>query len=95
MTEYIEREAALRFQDELEPVLCMPPDKSGVFSATRDAELVSYIQNIPAADVKKPLKGWWGKYGNTDYFFCSCCCHIFEKKTAFCPDCGAEMREAR
>ena len=57
MVEYIEREAALAFQDELEPVMCLPmhfpQEKQGTigFSATKDADLVAYLQAIPTADV--------------------------------------------
>ena len=56
MKEYIEREAILAFQNELEPCICWDPD-GNVFSTTKDTDLVSFICNLPAADVeeKRPV----------------------------------------
>ena len=53
MAEYINREAVLKFQDELEPCICWPRygDGSPCFSATKDIDLVQFIKDIPAADV--------------------------------------------
>lgn len=51
MAEYIEKEKALAFQNELEPRLCRSAATGEVFIATKDADLVAYLQSIPAADV--------------------------------------------
>lgn len=51
MTEYIEREAALAFQNELEPMVCKNIMTDELFSATKDSDLVAFLQNIPSADV--------------------------------------------
>ena len=51
MAEYIEREAALKFQNELEPLLCRNVVTHDIMSATKDADLVEYLRSIPAADV--------------------------------------------
>lgn len=52
MAEYIEKEKALAFQNELEPLLCRSAATGEVFSATKDADIVAYLQSIPAADVR-------------------------------------------
>ena len=51
MAEYIEREAALAFQNELEPMVCKSIMTDELFSATKDSDLVAFLQNIPSADV--------------------------------------------
>lgn len=53
MAEYIEREKALAFQNELEPCLCRSAATGEVFSATKDADLVAYLQSIPAVNVRE------------------------------------------
>lgn len=50
--EYIEREAALAFQNEVEPLLCRNVVTHDIMSATKDADMVKYLQSIPAADVR-------------------------------------------
>ena len=50
--EYIEREAALAFQNEVEPLLCRNVVTHVIMSATKDADMVKYLQSIPAADVR-------------------------------------------
>lgn len=49
MAEYIEREAALAFQNEVEPVIAFNGEQT--FTTTRDSDMVSYLNSIPAADV--------------------------------------------
>lgn len=51
MAEYIKREAALAFQNEVEPLLCRNVVTHDIMSATKDADMVKYLQSIPAADV--------------------------------------------
>lgn len=51
MAEYIEREAALAFQNELGPMVCKSIMTDELFSATKDSDLVAFLQNIPSADV--------------------------------------------
>lgn len=51
MAEYIERDSALAFQNELEPMVCKSIMTDELFSATKDSDLVAFLKNIPAADV--------------------------------------------
>ena len=53
------------------------------------------IKNIPAADVRPVARGKWRKIGKNSFIFvCSACDKTFPHKTSFCPNCGADMREA-
>lgn len=48
------------------------------------------------ADEKPWERGKWIFYehgDNFDYYLCSQCSHISDDITAFCPDCGADMRD--
>lgn len=107
MAEYIEREAALRFQDELEPVICKSVETGALFSATKDVDLTSYLYALPAADVRPVVRGKWVaekedvEWGcSTVRYRCSHCGRLphFDKESFkfllsdFCPKCGADMR---
>ena len=50
MAEYIEREAAIAFMNEVEPCICCNPD-GVVFAATKDSSMLEFLRAIPAADV--------------------------------------------
>jgi hypothetical protein len=97
MADYIEREAALRFQDELEPVICKSVETGALFSATKDADLTSYLIALPAADVRPVVRGKWtlNKDGSGT---CSVCgreqseCWDLDNWDNFCHFCGADMR---
>lgn len=56
MTEYIEREAVLMFQTELTPCICVSTHDWDIVCATKDADLVRYIESIPAADVVEVVR---------------------------------------
>lgn len=103
MTDYISREAALAFQDELAVLLCKDVVTGDVMSATKDADLVKYLLSIPAADVRPVVRGKWK---NNHCSACGMmpmgeeiweCCDFtppkFEWFMNFCPNCGADMRE--
>lgn len=48
------------------------------------------------ADEKPWERGKWifcEHRNNFDYYLCSQCSHISDDITAFCPDCGADMRD--
>lgn len=104
MTEYIDRDAALAFQNELEPVVCKSIMTDELFSATKDSDLIAFLQKIPAADVRPVVRGEWApvrrKDGSID-FRCTACRKFsfhngeFRKKYRFCPGCGADMRKER
>jgi hypothetical protein len=63
--EYIERDAALAFQNEVEPLLCRNVVTHDIMSATKGADMVKYLQSIPAADVRHVVMckdcGHWNK----------------------------------
>ena len=59
MAEYIEREAALAFQNELSMLLCKDVVTGDVMSATKDADLVKYLLSLPTADVRPVVRGKW------------------------------------
>lgn len=99
MAEYIDREQELAFQDELEPVLCWSQmGQPEMFSATKDVDLVEYLQLIPAANVQPVKRGEWialpHEYGNeAKSFACSRCGRMQKEKTPYCAKCGAKMEE--
>jgi hypothetical protein len=74
MAEYIEREAALAFQNEVEPLLCRNVVTHDIMSATKDADMVKYLQSIPAADVRPVVL----------------CLHCVNWETSWAPNCGKE-----
>lgn len=101
MAEYIDREAALAFQNELEPMVCKSIMTDELFSATKDSDLVAFLQNIPSADVAPVKRGTWVDMG--DFEQCSVCTgtHLKEftsyygkvtwVRSNYCPNCGARM----
>ena len=108
MSDYIEREKVLKYQDELEPCICcsIGQDATELFTATRDSSLINYIQSIPAADVRPVKRGKWGNRwicSNMCGYEYACSCSVcgnptyrmslMEKMPNFCPNCGADMRE--
>lgn len=49
---------------------------------------------IPAADVREVVRGKWQKIGQLGVVVvCSVCGKSPDRKTNFCPNCGADMRE--
>lgn len=54
--DYILRKDALAFQDEIEPSFCFDNKTRNIFSATKDADLVAYLNAIPAADVVEVVR---------------------------------------
>ena len=97
---YIDRDAALNYQNEVEPCLGRTAHTGEVFSATRDDALVKYLEQIPAADVRPVVRGHWEE-DCAGAAVCSVCGeYAFETSTHhlcgwfpnFCPNCGADMR---
>lgn len=92
MTEYIERDAALKKQ-------------RWSFHTDENVVFVSDIAAIPAADVMQVRHGRWDDVG--DFEQCSVChgTHLKEVQTyygkaiwlkmAYCPNCGAKMDGGR
>lgn len=67
------------------------PDRDYYEGGGYDAVSCEQIDKAPT--VKRP-QGEWIKEEDTGLIGCSCC-HIvwLRGKTAFCPNCGADMRE--
>ena len=90
MAEYIKRGSAI------DAVL-------DVFYDTTDIDLSgekleAAILNVPAADVEPVKRGMWGKVYKSkvtvsDGYVSSCCDMWNERRTRYCPNCGARMDE--
>lgn len=54
------------------------------------------IESIPAADVRPVVRGKWIDHqeGRWIYAKCSECGTLHDVKSNFCPNCGADMRNA-
>jgi hypothetical protein len=97
MAEYIEREAALEFQDKIEPELFCKnlngermQSCSETFSASN---LIRFIRSIPAADVVAVRHGRWisGKCDQCGEHAPYWCLATTYYKSNYCPNCGAKM----
>lgn len=85
MGEFIEREAALREFDT--------NGSRFVYGLRTCRAVQSRINLIPAADVRPVVRGEWVKNGWS--IRCSICRYDMPFSTRnFCPNCGADMREA-
>ena len=55
------------------------------------------LERIPPADVRPMVRGRWIPFTSEaagDIWYCSACDIGFAHRTDFCPNCGADMREA-
>lgn len=68
MAEYIERETALAFMNEVEPCICHNSD-GVVFTATKDSDMLDYLRSIPAADVVPVPEGGIGEMSDGYHTF--------------------------
>lgn len=89
MTEYIEREAALREIERRETF--MVGDKYISVDSMK-----TFIKNRPAADVAPVVHGRWVTYyrsGTTvaEGYVSTCCDMWNNRKSDYCPNCGAKM----
>lgn len=103
MEEYISRKAALREFDS--------DGSRFVYGLRTCLAVQSRINIVPAADVRPVVRGRWklGGYGQISdatekwydqfltggFLYCSICKARTSVKYNFCPNCGADMREAR
>jgi len=89
VTEYIEREKALDFISEVEPIICMPPNNKPTFTAVKDPDMVAYLESIPAADVRPVVTCADCKHNNaclTQAFVEDCGKIPLDRNTFFCAD---------
>lgn len=89
MTEYIDREALLAEFEWLKSV-------EYPYQRDRTEDAIQRIKNAPVADVAPVKHGsWMSRYhsGTTvaEGVVSSCCDMWNERKTPYCPNCGAEM----
>lgn len=92
MAEYIEREAALKFQCAFElPKNATATD--GIAAGMRAYD--EHIKSLPAADVKPVVRGKWIPYRHFEYAMCCSVCGkvLSNANYSFCPYCGAEMED--
>lgn len=88
---YISREAFRREIDEHRPGRCY-----------EDAWALTILDSLPDADVRPNIPGKWIRENNPSYspfddsseylYRCSQCEEHNNRESAFCPDCGAQMR---
>lgn len=88
MSRYIDVDALLLKID------CHGTNKFGML----DEDIRDFVRKIPDADVVEVKHGKWQKHyksGTTvsDGFVSSCCDMWNERKTPYCPNCGAKMDE--
>lgn len=86
---YIEREAAIR---------AVTPQ----YAPAINFALINMIQRVPAADVQPVVRGQWEEWwpgdcalimtGEEMLWMCSECTAKFPDRSAYCPNCGADMR---
>ena len=97
MDDYISREAATK---QLYTLPCKMDEDGYRWVLSRD--VAKMIDEIPAADVRPVVRGWWAL--STAHFspeiVCSACRAEYpliagatQNRLNFCPNCGADMRE--
>lgn len=103
MDDYIIRDKAIK---ELREVYENEyPTASGDFDEYASHDVPNVLRNIPAADVQSMKRGRWidiyewcelngyKPSGLGLYYWCSECNKSEEKKSDYCPNCGADLRE--
>ena len=105
MNDYISREAAIKRMHEWIPETIKPLWKQPI----EEFEKILKSPSIPAADVRPVVRGKWKANPHIGYkrldeddepiweyvtdFICANCGKSSDKRTDFCPNCGADMRE--
>ena len=94
MAEYIDREAVM--SNEFCDGVCCQDCPFCIDAMWGGCKVASFIETIPAADVKPVVRGSWTRF---DYFpvghdyECSKCGYMNDMMSNYCPNCGADMRE--
>lgn len=82
--EYISREAA-QYKIREQNINPETPFGEGLSAA------IDILQGIPAADVAEVVHARWGADADGDYYRCNACAEWQDRKTVYCPECGAKM----
>lgn len=99
MGDYISREAACEaFEFESTDVISDYSEEYGCELGFSEEKVIKTINKIPSADVRPVVHGKWLKEVVRQPFVhvlykCSKCGCIRDLSSAFCPACGADMRE--
>ena len=106
MAEYIEREAFLEQKREQYCKDCARRKgmRNGKYKTLYEIgeapcraceidDVLNDVEDFPAADVRPVVRGKWKVYNNT-YICSSCGQPVSFWQSNFCPNCGADMREA-
>ena len=93
MTEYIEREAAVKVFNNFDAGRADSPP----FTLLTPEEFAEYLYELPTADVAPVVHGRWVDNGIPDSMLsgCSVCGFTCGSSSFFyCPNCGAKMDES-
>ena len=105
MAEYIERQAAIDLFYPVDPENDGSDGCTVVYKTenyTSD-EIEAVISGLPAADVAPVRHGRWekaveskldthtGEYWEEEYYNCLKCDYASDRKSPYCPNCGAKM----
>lgn len=87
--DYISREVAIKELDTTyDNMVAMGARFYQGFSYARHI-----VNNVPAADVRKVVRGEWRKSELfNDHPECPVCSYVSSERSNFCPNCGADMR---
>lgn len=86
MARYIDADAALKRFEEIHG------NESDLLNCYNADWIVSFIETQPTADVQEVKHGTWGKsLFAQDFFRCSLCSAVWNRKFECCPHCGAKM----
>jgi len=56
-----------------------------------EREIIDCVRYATSADVVQVVHARWGADADGDYYRCSACSEWQDRKTAYCPNCGAKM----
>ena len=103
MDDYIKREAAIAIIEDAQKELC-PVGRYGrnyVYGPDREKydawdEIIDALENMPAADVAPVVHGRWVTHYRSgtpvaDGYVSTCCDMWNNRKSDYCPNCGAKM----
>lgn len=86
MSRYIDADAAVKRFEELHG------DENALLNSYNADWIVSFIEGQATADVQEVRHGKWGKsLFAQDFFRCSLCSAVWNRKFEYCPHCGAKM----